>query len=149
MQQTIRMCTLGVTFHALRAKFSLVEREFVPRLVADYLIVLYQQFDPTLLSAKTAVCLYYLVGYNTGIQPHAGRLRKMRAELFCDRFRLYDKRGHRLRLEICLRMEILAIFDVERAFSQSRINGYRHSCRKHHTLGFRGACKPELALSKR
>src|SRR5215469_16189118 len=97
MQQTIRMCTLQVTFHALWAKFSSVEREFIPRLVADHLIVLHEQLDPALLPAKAAVGFYYLIRHNTGIQSHAGRLRKMRAELFCDRFRLGDKRGHNLR----------------------------------------------------
>src|SRR5262249_47000831 len=82
MQQTIRVCALQVTFHAFWAKLSFVEGEFIPGFVADHLFVLHEQLDPALLPAKAAVGFYYLIWHNTGIQPHAGRLRKMRAEFF-------------------------------------------------------------------
>jgi hypothetical protein len=46
-------------------------------------------------------------------------------------------------------MEILAIFDIEGAFAQSRVNRYRHRCREHNPLGFRRVWKPQPALGQR
>src|SRR5271165_4647165 len=96
VQQTIRMRALQITFHSFRAQFAFVEREFVPSFISNYLIVLYQEMDPALLAAKTAVCIYYFVRHNAGVQSPTSRPRKMRAELFSDRFRLYAKSQERM-----------------------------------------------------
>ena len=41
MQQTIRMLTLQIAFDSLWTQFPVVEREFVPRLKSDHLIILH------------------------------------------------------------------------------------------------------------
>jgi hypothetical protein len=40
-------------------QFPLIEREFVPRFISDHLIILHQELDPALLTAKTAMGFYY------------------------------------------------------------------------------------------
>jgi hypothetical protein len=45
-------------------------------------------------------------------------------------------------------MEILLVFDVERAFAESRINRRRHGRREHDTFDRRNARKPQLALGQ-
>src|SRR5208282_5982218 len=134
------------TFHSFRAQFAFVEREFVPGFISNYLIVFYQELDSALLAAKTAVCIYYFVRHNTGIQSPASRPRKMRAKLFSNRFRLCAKCGHGSPFKYSLWMEIVAVFDVERALAESRIDRCRHGRREHGTFGRRSTWKPQLAL---
>ena len=80
-QQAIRVLVLHVALHALGAELPLVERERLPRLEADDLLVLHFELDAALLTAEAAVGRHDAVGV-AGRVPAAGRLAvEMRAEL--------------------------------------------------------------------
>ena len=66
------MAALQVALHALRAELALVERELVPGLEADDLVVLHLQLDAALLAAEAAVRLDHAVDLEAGV-PAAGR----------------------------------------------------------------------------
>ena len=61
VQQAIGMAALQVALDALRAELALVERELVPRLEADDLVVVDLELDAALLAAEAAVRLHRAV----------------------------------------------------------------------------------------
>ena len=61
-QQPIGMGALQVALHALRAEHARVERELLPGLEADDLVVAHLQLDAALHAAEPAVRLDQLVG---------------------------------------------------------------------------------------
>src|SRR5262245_54689487 len=66
------MVALHVALDALRTELSLVEREVLPRLEADHLLVLHLELDAALLAAEATVGLDDAVGLAHG-GPSAGR----------------------------------------------------------------------------
>ena len=89
-QQPIRVLVLHVALHALGAELPLVERELLPRLEADDLLVLHLELDAALLAAEAAVRRHDPVGV-AARGPAAGRFSiEMRAEL---RHEIRDRRG--------------------------------------------------------
>ena len=67
----------------------LVERELLPRLEADDLIVLDLELDAALLAAEAAVRLDQMIRLDTGAQPVAGHVGPVGTKL------LNDQRGRR------------------------------------------------------
>src|SRR5579859_4952339 len=60
------MRALHVALHALGAQLATVEREVLPRLESDHLIVLHLELDAALLSAETAMRLDRTVHFTDG-----------------------------------------------------------------------------------
>ena len=72
VQQPVGVAALQVALHALGAELALVEREVVPGLEADDLVVVDLQLDAALLAAEAAVGLDDPVDLEPGV-PAAGR----------------------------------------------------------------------------
>ena len=83
-EQPVRMRALQVSLDALRAQHAAVEREVLPRLEADDLVVLHLQLDAALLAAETAMRLHESLGLDARRQAHARHRREMRPEPFDD-----------------------------------------------------------------
>ena len=72
VQQPVGVAALQVALHALRAELALVEREVVPGLEADDLVVVDLQLDAALLTAEAAVGLDHLVDLEARVPPARG-----------------------------------------------------------------------------
>ena len=72
VQQPVGMAALQVALHALGAELALVERELVPGLEPDDLVVLHLQLDAALLAAEAAVGLDHPVDLEPASQPPGG-----------------------------------------------------------------------------
>src|SRR5215475_15382680 len=83
-QQPIWMLTLQITFDALRAEHPLVEWKILPRLKADYDIVLDLELDAALLATEATMRFYYFVRLDVSRQPHASIEGQVRTEAFTD-----------------------------------------------------------------
>ncbi len=109
-QQAIRMLVLHVALHALRTELPLVERELLPRLEADDLLVLHLELNAALLAAEAAVRRHDPVGLAVR-GPPAGRLAmEMRAELRHEIGNGGRESGHyapRLQRASCVRARLL------------------------------------------
>jgi hypothetical protein len=79
VEQAVGVGVLQVALHALGAQLALVERELVPRLEADDLVVLDLQDDAALLAAEAAVGLHLPVGVDAGVPAARRRLVEVRA----------------------------------------------------------------------
>src|SRR5262245_37136792 len=90
------MRALQIAFHALRTEHALVEREILPRLKTDDLVVFDLQLNAALLPAETAVGFDDLVGNaGTGVS-RPGADREMRAVAVDDLQGVDWKRCHYL-----------------------------------------------------
>ena len=83
-RQPVGMRALQVALHALRAEHAAVEREVLPRLEADHLVVAHLELDAALLAAEAAVRLHQPIGLDAGRQPHARHRGQVRPEPFDD-----------------------------------------------------------------
>ena len=79
--QPVVVRALQVAADALGAEHALVEREVLPRLEADDLVVLDLELDAALLAAEAAVRLDQPVGIDGRVEPLPGLVRLQRAEL--------------------------------------------------------------------
>jgi hypothetical protein len=79
-EEPIGMRILQVAAHALGAEHAAVERELLPGLEADHLVVDHLQLDPALLPAEAAVRLHQPVGLAPGLLAvgHARRVLRVR-----------------------------------------------------------------------
>jgi hypothetical protein len=78
VQQPVGVAALEVALDALGAELALVERELVPGLEADDLVVVDLQLDAALLAAEAAVGLDDLVDLQARVPPAGGRLVEVR-----------------------------------------------------------------------
>src|SRR5215471_9772073 len=83
------MLVLHVPLDALRAKLALIEREVLPGLEPDDLLVLDLELDPALLTTEAAVRLDQAIGLANGRPPAGGLAIGMRPEF---RNELFDRR---------------------------------------------------------
>src|SRR5579859_5270654 len=90
MQEAVRVTALHIPLHAFRTQLSLVEREIVPWLKPNHLLILDQKFNAALLSAKAAMSFNAAVRF-AQTRPTALRIKlEMRAVLLnqlVERFR--------------------------------------------------------------
>ena len=71
----------------------------------------------------------------------------MRTELCGNRLSRYSKRGHN-GFRDSLRMEILAVFNIQGTLAEPRIYRYRHDRWEHDAFDLRGRWNLEAALSQ-
>ncbi len=83
-RQPVGMRALQVALHALRTQHAAVEREVLPRLEADHLVVADLELNPALLAAEAAMRLHQPIGLDAGRQADAGHLGQVRSELLDD-----------------------------------------------------------------
>ncbi len=83
-RQAIGVRALEITLHAFRAQHAAVERELLPRLEADDLVVADLELDAALLAAEAAVRLDQPIGLDARRQPRARHRRQMRTEALDD-----------------------------------------------------------------
>ena len=83
-RQPIGMRALQVALHALRTEHAAIEREVLPRLEADHLVVADLELNPALLPAEAAMRLHEPIGFDAGRQPHARHRGQVRSEPFDD-----------------------------------------------------------------
>ena len=78
VEEPVGVVALQVALDALGAELALVERELVPRLEADDLVVLHLQLDAALLPAEAAVRLHRAVRVDARVPPTRRRLVEVR-----------------------------------------------------------------------
>ena len=83
-RQPIGMRALQVAFHTLGTEHAAIEREILPRLEANHLVVADLELNPALLPAEAAMRLHEPIRLDAGRQPHAGHRRQVRSEPFDD-----------------------------------------------------------------
>src|SRR5262252_10326142 len=88
------MRALQVALDALGAQHAPVERELLPRLEADNLVVPDLELHAALLAAETAMRLDKPIGLRARRQPHPGHRRRVRAEAIDDAEFVNRKRRH-------------------------------------------------------
>ena len=80
-EQAIGVRALQVALDALGTEHAVIERELLPRLEADDLVVLDLELDAALLAAEAAMRLDEPIGLGGRVQPSPDRVGAVRAEL--------------------------------------------------------------------
>src|SRR5688500_7406934 len=88
------MLPLQVALDALRAQHAAIERELLPRLEADHLVVAHLELDAALLAAEAAMRLHQPLRLDARRHPHTGHLRQVRTESIDDLPFVYGDRCH-------------------------------------------------------
>src|SRR6185436_9261190 len=88
------MRALEIPFHALRTQHAAIERELLPRLEADHLVLADLELNAALLTAEAAVCLDEPLRFDARGQPRAGHRREMRPEPLDDTNGIRRNFGH-------------------------------------------------------
>src|SRR5688572_15213104 len=78
------MRTLQVALHSFGTQHASIEREILPRLEANHLVVADLELNPALLPAEAAMRLDEPIGLDACRQPHAGHRGQVRSESIDD-----------------------------------------------------------------